>query len=183
MRAGLLGGVCAAGVPAAAGAHRFAAGSVVRGWNDLALQTVRETSASDAVAARLYAMVNAAIYDAVNGTAGTGEPRQAAVVEADHPRAADSQAAAAVAGHDVLATLYPGRAATYDARLAADLAGTPPGLREDSQDWGHEVAVGVLVARTGDGSGDPEPCSPGAPSRASSRGRGAASSFRTSSRS
>src|SRR4030095_6138689 len=39
----------------------------VRVWNELALATVRSQSASDAQAARLLAMVNVAVYDAVNG--------------------------------------------------------------------------------------------------------------------
>src|SRR5262245_36932787 len=36
-------------------------------WNDLALATVRDGRLSDAQAARLYAIVNVAMYDAVNG--------------------------------------------------------------------------------------------------------------------
>src|SRR5919205_1219550 len=39
----------------------------VRTWNEQALATVRAKSAIDAQAARLYAMVNVAMYDAVNG--------------------------------------------------------------------------------------------------------------------
>src|SRR5262245_40694440 len=40
---------------------------VVRTWNQLALSTARVKVLSDAQASRLYAMVNVAIYDAVNG--------------------------------------------------------------------------------------------------------------------
>ena len=39
----------------------------VRAWNELALHTVRTLRLSDAQAARLYAMVNVAMFDAVNG--------------------------------------------------------------------------------------------------------------------
>src|SRR6058998_2034678 len=39
----------------------------VREWNQLALKTVRVKITSDARAARLYAMVDVAMYDAVNG--------------------------------------------------------------------------------------------------------------------
>src|SRR5262245_19601089 len=38
----------------------------VRSWNQLALETVRIKNQSDAKAARLYAMLNVAMYDAVN---------------------------------------------------------------------------------------------------------------------
>ena len=46
-----------------------ASSAVIRNWNQQALDTVRVKSAIDAQAARLYAMVNVAIYDAVNGIA------------------------------------------------------------------------------------------------------------------
>ena len=160
--AALLAAVCLA-APAATSAHPAADGSVVRAWNDFALQAVRAKSSSDAVAARLYAMVNAAMYDAVNGTAGAGEGRTAALVAAARPQAADPQAAAAVAAHDVLVAFDSdaGRVATYDTRLDADLADASPGLRKHSVEWGREVAAGVLAARTGDGSTDSEPLQPG----------------------
>jgi PAP2 superfamily protein len=156
----LAAALCAALAPTTASAHPVADGSVVRAWDDLALQTVRERTTSDAVAARLYAMVNAAMYDAVNGTAGAGQGRTAALVAADHPRAADPAAAAAVAAHDVLVGLYPDRSAKYD-RVDADVAAAPVGLRQQSQEWGHEVALGVLTARADDGSSDTEPLQPG----------------------
>lgn len=52
-------------------------------WNRLALDTVREERAGAAAAGRLYAMVNVAIYDAVNGidVACGFSSRQAALVE------------------------------------------------------------------------------------------------------
>src|SRR6187455_3027256 len=42
-------------------------GDVVRTWNRIAQDTVRAESAIDAQAARVYAMVDVAMYDAVNG--------------------------------------------------------------------------------------------------------------------
>jgi hypothetical protein len=136
-----------------AGAERPAAdGAVVRGWNDQALATVRARSASDAQAARLYAMVNVAMFDAVNGVTSPPWQRQAALVAAEGA-GGDAVAAAATAAHDVLAALYPDRAEGYDARLASDLAGvTAPGQREKGREWGARVATAVLAARAGDGS-------------------------------
>src|SRR5262245_47355723 len=104
-------------------------GDVVRTWNSVALQRVRTANASDAQAAPTYAMVNVAMYDAVNGLAGTAGFRESAVVPPRTPVAVgDSRAAAAGAAHDVLAALFPAQVATYDAQLATDLATTIPTL-------------------------------------------------------
>ncbi|MEU8664127.1 vanadium-dependent haloperoxidase [Actinoplanes philippinensis] len=92
---------------------------VVAGWNALALDAVRSTRASDADAARLYALVNVAIYDAVNGISGTHSP---ALITERGPRHANPQAAAAAAAHAVLVRADATRAPLYDTRLAADLA-------------------------------------------------------------
>src|SRR5438093_5679552 len=58
--------------------------NVVREWNELAIKTVRVVSPmNDARAARLYAWVNVAMYDAVNGivsTHGAHEGRDYAIV-------------------------------------------------------------------------------------------------------
>src|SRR5215216_4591824 len=51
---------------------------VVGTWNDLALDAVRVTRASDADAARTYAILNVAIYDAVNGIVSAAGPRKRA---------------------------------------------------------------------------------------------------------
>ena len=93
---------------------------MIRAWNTVAFDTIRQTSGGDAVAARLYAMVDVAMYDAVNGLAG--RPREFALVPPKRGSDGDPTAAAATAAHDVLVALYPSRAATYDAQLASDLA-------------------------------------------------------------
>ncbi|GID74694.1 haloperoxidase [Paractinoplanes deccanensis] len=121
----------------------------VRVWNGFALDAVRTTRATDADAARLYAMVNLAMYDAVNGLAGS-RARTSALVPGPGPHDADPQAAAAAAAHEVLVALDPARAADYDARLAADLARlTHP---RAGAAWGRHVGRAVVAARTGDGS-------------------------------
>lgn len=126
---------------------------VVRTWNDLALQTVRTKNASDAQAARLYAMVNVAMYDAVNGLPGLGahQLREEALVPSRRGAYGDQVTAAAGAAHDVLVALYPDQAAVYDAQLAANL-GSTSALRAAGRAWGGEVAAQVLAARANDGS-------------------------------
>jgi hypothetical protein len=126
---------------------------VVRGWNGLALDAVRTTRATDADAARLYAMLNVAVYDAVNGVAGTRPARAHALVPGPGPRDADPQAAAVTAAHAVLVHLDPTRTTDYDARRDADLAalrGGPAVARGAA--WGRHVGATVIAARTGDGS-------------------------------
>jgi hypothetical protein len=134
-----------------------AGGGLVRSWNDLAFAAMRANNASDAQAARLYAMVNAAMYDAVNGTATVGSPRYAAIVTPPAPQPGDPGSAAAQAAHDVLTVLYPSHAASYDAQLAADSgAVTDETARSQGQEWGKEVARQVLAARSSDGSSPSE---------------------------
>jgi hypothetical protein len=65
-------------------------GDVIREWNDSALNAARTTRASDAAAARLYAMVNVAMYDGVNGIlVQRGRERDSALVP---PRGARTMA-------------------------------------------------------------------------------------------
>jgi hypothetical protein len=127
--------------------------NVIRTWNGLALQTVRAANASDAQAARLFAMVNVAMYDAVNGLPGLGahQLRAEAMVSSRPGTYGDQVSAAAGAAHDVLAALYPDQAPLYDAQLAADL-GSNGVLRAAGRAWGGEVAARVLAARADDGS-------------------------------
>jgi hypothetical protein len=149
-------------VSAPAGAATTTDGTVVREWTDLAFAAVRSNNLSDARAARLYAMVDAAMYDAVNATGG-GPPRAAAIVAAQHAPG-DPSAAAAGAAHDVLAALFPASAATYDAQLAADLAAVPARPQaERGRESGAQVAQGVLAARAADGSQGTDETQPGDP--------------------
>jgi hypothetical protein len=128
----------------------------VQVWNTLAIDAVRTNRATDADAARLYAMVDVAIWDAVNGI-GRARPRTEALVPGPGPRNGDQQAAAVTAAHAVLVRTDPARAADYDARRDADLARlhAVPG-RDDAVDrgarWGVHVGEAVVAARTGDGS-------------------------------
>ena len=135
------------------GAKAPSSGAVVRAWNDQALNTVRATSSSDAVAARTYAMVNVAMYDAVNGLSDNNQRRTPAVVAPVSGTNGDAAVAAAQAAHDVLVALFPGRASFYDTQLANDLASAgSTGLTTKGRAWGSQVAAGVLSARASDGS-------------------------------
>ena len=140
------------------------AGVVVRNWNQLALNTVRVKLASDAQAARLYAMVNVAIYDAVNGIASRhgSQDRDHALVPPDGaPAQGDPVAAAASAAHAVMIGLYPDLASQFNAQLASDLSGLRgTGQVSAGQHWGEQVGAQVLAARANDGS-SPDESQPG----------------------
>jgi hypothetical protein len=134
--------------PAAAAEPRL---DSVRVWNEFALAAVRATRATDADAARTYAMLNVAIYDAVNGLAGPA--RAPALIPGPGPRGTDPQAAAVSAAHTILVQLDPDRTAAYDTQLQADLAGLRPGHQRDAGvRWGREVAERVVASRADDGS-------------------------------
>lgn len=101
-----------------------------------------------------FAMVHAAVYDAVQAIEGDFEPFLVYI-----PGACGSPAAAAAsAAHDVLVALFPAQAASLDAiyidYLAAhDLDEDDPGVAV-----GQEAAAGVLAQRAGDGRfPDPPP--------------------------
>ncbi|MGK5678122.1 vanadium-dependent haloperoxidase [Actinoplanes sp. URMC 104] len=141
-----------AGSPAAAHRERPDIDSV-RVWNELAVSAVRATRATDADAARLYALVDVAVYDAVNGLRSGPARRTPALIGGIGPHGADPQAAAASAAHAVLARADAPRAATYDARLVADLERLGPGASVASgAAWGERVGAAVVAARADDGS-------------------------------
>ncbi|WIM99772.1 vanadium-dependent haloperoxidase [Actinoplanes oblitus] len=146
----LLAGV-GAGTPAVAHGKRPDIDGV-RVWNELALTAVRTTRATDADAARLYAMLDVAMYDAVNGLRTGPARRTPALVGESGPHGADPQAAAASAAHAVLVRADADRTATYDAQLAADLARLGPGTPVTrGAAWGERVGAAVSTARAGDG--------------------------------
>lgn len=129
----------------------------VRVWNEQTLTTVRLESATDAQIARLLAMMNVAIYDAVNGIVsdhgGPSRRRHALVPTADAPHHASVYSAASAAAHAVLVGEFPTHQARFDQQLQADLAALPPnGQTEAGRQWGAEVGAAVREARADDGS-------------------------------
>ena len=152
----LLLGLVWTGTAAPAHADPPAAGfTAVQDWNASAFAAVRALRAGDADAARWYAMLNVAMYDAVNGIVGghTEPARSPALVPGPGPRDGDPFAAAVSAAHAVLVAVDPTRAAAYDAQLAADLATVAPGHRRElGTRWGEQVGRTVVQARSDDGS-------------------------------
>ncbi|MFI5908016.1 vanadium-dependent haloperoxidase [Dactylosporangium sp. NPDC051541] len=146
------GGAAAAllttGAPAFAGARRpEPGGELVTGWNAELLAAVRTPGTQPATVhpTRGFALMHLAVRDAT--------------VVCD--RRASPAAAAAQAAHDVLAALFPSRAAVFAERLARDLAAGPDGTaRARGIHNGQTTAAVVLHERATDGSSATPPAIP-----------------------
>src|SRR5262245_45501275 len=122
---------------------------VVLEWNQVLLNAVKANSVAPFVFSRDAAIVSAAVYDAVNSIDRSHTPLFADVKA---PPGASLEAAAAQAAHDTLVALFPAQQGTFDAALAADLAGVPPGRARLGVAMGQEVARQILAWRSTDGS-------------------------------
>ena len=97
------------------------------------------------------AIVQIAVYDAVNAICGY--PFTAYAVRPDVQVPALPEAAVAAAAHDVLVALYPAQAATLDQQYA-DYLGAIPGHHEGKLNGisvGQQTAAGILALRANDG--------------------------------
>src|SRR6267378_7521429 len=120
-------------------------------WNRMLLVIVRTPGAPPATihATRSFAIMHAAIYDAVNAIDGTHKPY---LVRLSASHFASQDAAAAAAAHAVLVKLYPNFQATLDAQLQQALAQLPNEGRAAGINIGNTVADRILARRTNDGS-------------------------------
>lgn len=126
----------------------------VQGWNLVMLEAIRIGGSVTANASRLLALEGVAILDTLAAIDGT----DAFMVALDAPEGISAPIAAAAAAHRVLSVFYAGNAqatalqASFDARLAQDLAQLAPGAERDAAvAFGFSVADAVLAIRAGDG--------------------------------
>jgi len=120
-------------------------------WNRTLLVIVRTPGAQPATIhpTRSFAIMHAAIYDAVNAIEGTHQPY---LVRLGASHFASQEAAAAAAAHEVLVKLYPSFQATLDAQLQQALAQLPSRGKADGISIGNTVADRILALRNNDGS-------------------------------
>jgi membrane-associated phospholipid phosphatase len=120
-------------------------------WNQTLLVIVRTPGAQPATIhpTRSFAIMHAAIYDAVNAIDGTHQPY---LVRLGASHFASQEAAAAAAAHEVLVKLYPSFQATLDAQLQRALAQLPGGGKADGISIGNAIADRILALRSNDGS-------------------------------
>jgi hypothetical protein len=150
-------------------ARPSAAAEVVLAWNQVAIDAsgldhtpvapgesrVFGEQLGPTRASRALAIVHIAIFEAVNAIDGgyrsyVGLPRA--------PASASKSAAVAQAAHDTLVAMFPSQAATFDARLAAELAAIGnTTARAKGIKVGRDAAARILARRAADGAATPEP--------------------------
>ena len=122
-------------------------------WNKNLLVIVRTPGAQPATIhpTRSFAIMHAAIYDAVNAIDGSHKPHLVHLSGVS-PNASQD-AAAAQAAHDVLVSLYPTFQPMLDTELQDSLAQIPDGTEKtDGVSIGVTVAAQILSQRSNDGS-------------------------------
>jgi hypothetical protein len=125
-------------------------GDMVLRWNEAMLAAVRTAGQSPPVGARSEAIVELAVFEAVNSIDGSYNHY---LVDIPAPPWASKEAAAAEAAHDALVGLFPAQAPVLDLELLASLQGIPAG---EAKTWGINVgraaAQIMLAVRAHDGS-------------------------------
>ncbi|MBV9880744.1 MAG: vanadium-dependent haloperoxidase [Gemmatirosa sp.] len=142
----------AVAIGAATAADDAPASNPVVVWNAELLHLVRTPNAQPATvhSTRSFAMLHAAVYDAVNAIDRGHRPY---LVRIDAMPDGSQDAAAAAAAHGVLVALYPAFASELDRLLAASLARLPADARRaEGVRAGEAVAASVVAARRGDGA-------------------------------
>jgi PAP2 superfamily len=157
--AGLVGPLAAA-VPAAAVPAGTAPPDMVTQWNLTMIAGLEAAAIPPPPSARIGAIVQASVFDAVNGI----ERRYAFYrVAPAAPRGASRAAAVAGAAYTTLVALIPGQKPLFDTRLAATLAQicddpSDPGRSvQRGLAWGRTVAKDILTLRAADFATPPPP--------------------------
>jgi membrane-associated phospholipid phosphatase len=132
-------------------------GQLVVDWNKELVKIERTPGAQPPTIhpTRSYALLQAAVYDAVVSITKADDPYLFSVVA---PRSARPDAAADQAAHDILASLFPSFRPELDSVLNAELASIPPGSAENAGlSVGARAATILLALRSNDGSTAPAP--------------------------
>ena len=177
------GALVAPGAASGGEAREAASGNAVTRWVEHSLDAVRGQNVGTPDAGRLYAMVTAGMYDAVNGIdRARGHGRTHALVSpSGAPVNGHRDVAAAAAAHTVLSGVLradrpPVSDGGLDAALAAEIEAAggdddPPVAA--GRDWGRHVGNQVVALRSADGTqtaqnigacsrfSDPTVCEPG----------------------
>ena len=123
-------------------------------WNQIMLDSLIAGNVGGIVATRHAAIVQSAVFDAVNGI----DPRYTPIhVAPAAPRGASPRAAAVQAAYATLLKLFPAQKESLDARRAASLAVISPRDEETTRSlengvaWGQRVADAIWAWRSTDG--------------------------------
>ena len=131
----------------------------VTDWNAIMEATLSAPPTNPVFQSRWNAIVQLAVFEAVNAITGEYEPYLGII---DAPPEASPEAAAIAAAHRTLVVLRPGSAAVLDDLRAASLAEIPDSPEKEAGiEVGEEAAAILLELRADDGSGDVVPYTPG----------------------
>jgi membrane-associated phospholipid phosphatase len=142
---------------AALAAPQVAAADVVTDWNRTMVDALLVSGTAPPPSTRVGAIVQASVYDAVNGITRRYTQFHPEVIRATPPQGASARAAAAGAAYTALVAIFPAQKATFDARLAETLAQLSDD--DDADDdgavarglaWGQTVANAILAWRSVD---------------------------------
>ncbi len=137
-----------------------ARGDDVTDWNQHMLRAGTVAGTSPLVITRVAAIVQASVFDAVNGIDGKYAPVH---VAPGAPAGASRRAAAVQAAYTAVVALFPAQKATFDARLAVSLTAIASDPHESTAGiakgiaWGTTAANGILAWRATDGFTPPPP--------------------------
>ena len=128
---------------------RASVDEVVR-WNQVATDATVAAKINPLAESRIFAILHAAIHDAVNAVEPRYEPYQPRTSPA--PAGASVEAAIAGAAHATLVALLPDSKATFDAALEETLrAITDDSRKASGLEVGRTAAAAILTARENDG--------------------------------
>jgi hypothetical protein len=126
----------------------IARADVVLDWNAIAIAAASPQGPFNQ--ARIMAITQLAVFEAVNAVNGDYQPYLGGVVA---PAGASADAAAIAAAYRVLRTYLPASAATLDAARAASLAAIPDGsAKTGGIAVGELAAAAMIAARVNDGA-------------------------------
>jgi hypothetical protein len=139
----------------------IARADVVLDWNVIAVNTAIANNQNPFAQARYGAIVQLAVFEAVNSITGDYHPYLGTVTA---PPGASAEAAAIEAAYRVLVTYFPTSKTTLDAELASSLGSIPDGqAKADGVATGDAAASALISLRANDGSSPPRSKVPGPP--------------------
>jgi hypothetical protein len=130
-------------------------------WNAIMFEAAQTATTSPFVMTRVAAIVQGAVFDAVNGVERRYTPLHVAPAAAP---GASERAAAVMAAYTTLLNLYPAQKPKFDEELASSLAILSSGPAAGHSvsvargvEWGQAVANAILSWRSADGFTPPPP--------------------------
>lgn len=128
----------------------LAQADVVLDWNAIAVNTAVANGQNPFAQARTGAIVQLAVFEAVNSITGDYRPYLGTITA---PKGASAEAASVQAAYRVLRTYFPSSASTLDPALTQSLGMIPDGQAKiDGIATGEAAALAMIALRANDGS-------------------------------